>query len=679
MTVTIANPYSQFPAYWDAGWRGILPLPHGKKTWPPDGYTGHTGIEPSYPDCQAWSETGPRNLALRLPPDTIGLDVDHYEQKTGGHTLSQLVAKHGPLPPTVISSSRGDGISGIRLYRVPPGHTLLTKLDSIELIQHHHRYVVAWPSLHPNGGTYQWIDERTGQTLTQPPHHDTIPHLPQAWLHGLTTSSSEHPKTGLTAEQGHAMLAAMPSTEPPCQHIHTHAGKALTGGDRHDSYNEAVLAVTGAGWRGCPGAPATLQRLRAAFIAEVTSAGNTQRTQGEAEAEWRRSILGALQIIASEPQGHTCPDDLLTWLPNPEQPAADPSPFDKAVAKRVAELQINETAQQTHATLKLGATPPLTGHTLPELLTQTDEDEQYRIQDLWPAEGRVLCPAAAKTGKTTLIVNNLIPALVDGTPFLGTLTTSPLQRRLMYINLEVSARTIRRWFQRHTTNNPEKITILNLRGTSSALTLNTPAGRERVATYLRDQDTEIVILDPLAPLLAAHGLDENLNRDIALFFAWWSETLNKANVADDLITHHIGHNGERSRGASRLLDEPDAIWTMTRQTTNPDDNNPFGPTETRYLKAIGRDVDMPEQALGYNPDTGQLTLNGTTRTPRAATRIAEAILAYVTANEGCSKTDVKRNVDGNNALIWSTISQLITQGRLDETWHQGQRLLTVPR
>lgn len=685
------NPYAEFGAYWSAGWRGILPLPYGKKTWPPEGYTGYAGGEPSYADCQAWSEAGPRNLCLRMPDGCVGIDVDHYDGKTGGDTLAGLVARHGALPPTTYSTSRGDGISGIRLYRVPPGTTLPTKLPGIEFIQRHHRYTVAWPSVHPSGSVYQWIDERTGEMLSAPPRPDELPELPAAWVAGLAVEAAQYDRADLDPDAAGRMLAAFPPGDP-CAHILAHAGKAVAGGDRHDSYNEAVLAVAGAGRRGCPGAPPVLARLRAAFIAEVTDPRNStgRRTVGEAEAEWRRNLLGALAIVATEEQGTSCPDDLTAWLDQDQvqddraqpDPAAQPSPYETAVRRKLGELLVAEAAKEELAARKAGQAPPLAGHTLSEFLNQPDEGERYRVHGLWPSEGRVLMPAAAKSGKTTLIVGNLIPCLVDGGDFLGAHQTTPVARRVVYFNLEVGPRTLRAWMRRAGVRDSSKVTVVNLRGKVAALGLNSEAGRRRLSDYLAAQDAEVVILDPLAPALAAFGLDENSNADVATFFAWWSAALGVAGVADDLIAHHAGHAGERSRGASRLLDEPDAIWTMTK-TANDDDDDPLGPTEIRSLKASGRDVELPESTLAFDPCTGRLTLTGMTRKNAAknksGSRIEADILAFIAENEGCIRQEVKDSVTGRSAAIGSILASLIDRGRVLEGWESGRRRLAVPK
>jgi hypothetical protein len=68
-----------------------------------------------------------------------------------------------------------------------------------------------------------------------------------------------------------------------------------------------------------------------------------------------------------------------------------------------------------------------------------------------------------------------------------------------------------------------------------------------------------------------------------------------------VLSAHAGWNGERARGASALEDWADSIITMTK------DDSEDG-TGERYLRAIGRDVDLEEDRLDYDPRTRTLTL-----------------------------------------------------------------------
>lgn len=178
--------------YWNLGWRGVLPLPPKMKKWPPKGYTGYEAQEPKYADVHAWTEDHPEgNLALHLPHGVIGLDVDAYGAKTGEATFIEALNRWGALPPTVRSTSRADGVSGIRLYRVQPEIQLRTEIKfpeqnvaNIEVIQFSHRYVVSFPSIHPDTkATYQWLDESGAEVGI--PSIDDLPWLPQRWVDGL--------------------------------------------------------------------------------------------------------------------------------------------------------------------------------------------------------------------------------------------------------------------------------------------------------------------------------------------------------------------------------------------------------------------------------------------------------------------------------------------------------------
>jgi len=165
------------------GW-SPLPLPAGKKFPPPDGYTGYHGKYPTVEDIDKWEAQGlwTGNVALRLPSDVIGIDVDAYK----GGSVDDLEALYGTLPETVWSTSRGDG-SGIAMFRVPVGTTIKANpTDAIEAIQAGHRYMVIHPSIHPDtGDTYHWIDEVSGETLDAPPSPEDLPDLPWKWIEGL--------------------------------------------------------------------------------------------------------------------------------------------------------------------------------------------------------------------------------------------------------------------------------------------------------------------------------------------------------------------------------------------------------------------------------------------------------------------------------------------------------------
>lgn len=692
MTMTITDPYAEaFDAYRNAGWSGVLPLPYRRKKTPPDGYTGYRAAEPSYADCATWAMDGPQNICLHLPPGVVGIDVDAYGDKPGASTLEALVHECGALPATWLSTSRGDGISGIRLFRVPADARLVTQLPGVEIIQHFHRYIVCWPSVHPETtAVYEWVNEIDGTTssVTDPaiPPFDALPELPVAWLERLTSSSTAPAKADVGGDAITTFLDGLPAGEP-CRHVTAAAGHVMREGSRHDLYNGAVLGIIDRGRAGCPGAVEALRRLGRMFAAEVTQPGDGQRTKGEAEAEWSRSVVGAIAITLEKrpEQGLSCPDDYMADLMMAETAAAEvgdsddqgehePTPEDERefkyrleVARKAAELQLLDDARDVLAARKAGKAPDLQAHTLSAFLAQPDEIVPYRISGLWPVNGRVLLAAAAKAGKTTL-VTNLLKALADGETFLGCFEVEPLSegRTIVYLNMEVGENQIRRWMRRAGIVNAGSIHVVNLRGAASALTLATEQGRERVAGWLRSLNAGMVILDPLAPLLAALGVDENDNSQVARFFGLWGETLALADVGDDLIVHHTGHAGQRSRGAARFLDEPDALWTISKDAAVDEDGDEvYDAQEPRFFKATGRDVEQPEQPLIFDGATGVLSLGmGSRKAIRAAAkhdRIRATIVARLRQGQA-TQNDLTRKLGLNYNDAKQTLDALVDDG-----------------
>jgi hypothetical protein len=166
-----------------------LPLPLGQKWPPPKGWTGAAAPMVGLEQVYCWIRSDPDgNIALRLPEDVIGIDLDLYPDPSKDHPAIErlaawdaLVGSLGPLPESPRATSRNDGASGIRLSRVPAGwraagilpaapvcrgHPLLDGREARagdlvspgEVIQHHHRYLVAPPSVHPSGRRYRWHD-----------------------------------------------------------------------------------------------------------------------------------------------------------------------------------------------------------------------------------------------------------------------------------------------------------------------------------------------------------------------------------------------------------------------------------------------------------------------------------------------------------------------------------------
>lgn len=380
-----------YHAYWQAGWRGILPLPPRSKKLPPSGYTGNNGTNPSYPDCVDWADMYPdANIALRLPENIIGLDVDNYDNKPGGATLTALQTAFGALPPTWRTTSRDDGTSGIRLYQAPPGLAWPSVAGTgIEIIRHSHRYAVAHPSLHPTGNRYRWLTPDGATAIGgQVPHPDQLPHLPQAWVDGLThgrQQSTRAPGAGLDTAATTAWVTANDRGTTPCPSMVAAIDKWATvlrsGSSRHDAAMHGLWRIIHAASDGHTGLTTALDTLRAVW--DTTAGADPTRTDDPA-TEWARLLHGAIDDAATTqetpPTGDPCNDPLTLYTlkapPTPDQILHPPTTPPGPEAGPVAQEDTGTTTTNLPPSWRpIDLTPYLDGTwtpPTPTMLTRTD-------------------------------------------------------------------------------------------------------------------------------------------------------------------------------------------------------------------------------------------------------------------------------------------------------------------
>jgi len=289
--------------YWDRGWRGIIPITRGTKGGSganlPVGRTGKAGIDPSYPDVHTWTETrGYDNLILRLPDDIIGIDVDNYGAKNGGQTITEAEKRWGKLPPTVRTTSRDDGINGIRIYKVPAGTHFLESINFIELglgdieiIQRTHRYAVSFPSIHPEKRPYQWRNDNN-QVVEIPWRDNTAP-LPDTWVANLTAPPATLgpvPVPGVGYDVAEALTTGDLSPGVAARLTQAITELNIPGVCHHDCTRDHALALLRMGKNGETGVHSALAALGEIFVGHVKD--NRAGGAAEVKREFKNLIFG---------------------------------------------------------------------------------------------------------------------------------------------------------------------------------------------------------------------------------------------------------------------------------------------------------------------------------------------------------------------------------------------------
>lgn len=317
-----ASPFSSTVyEYLEKGW-SPLPLPPKRKEHPPVGYTGRAGRFATRDDIADWLLPYKKgNIAVRLGNsidiegvlhEVIGIDVDDYGDKKGGENLKELEKKHGKLPDTWISSSRTDGVSGIRYFLVPYGYGFKGQAAKcIDIIQRVHRYAVVYPSWHPETkAQYRWYapgfkpSERIPAVLE-------LAFLPDDWLIELTNGKTldGDGQYGIdldsTPEELKAWRASVFNDGPPCEYIVRQVKNWIKrieeSPSNHDVITRAHWHLMLSGAEGHTGVEAAIQKINSVWLADIES--KQKRSISSAKREVVRSYWGSLRKLKAMADG----------------------------------------------------------------------------------------------------------------------------------------------------------------------------------------------------------------------------------------------------------------------------------------------------------------------------------------------------------------------------------------
>ena len=233
-------------------------LPPGKKAPPPEGVTGYDGR--ALTDEQIGEVEPGANLGIRLPDGVVGIDVDAYAH--GLKTIDGLTADLGGLPSTwATHSGRGDG-SRISLFRVPVGTELISGLLGVQFIQWFHRYAIVWPSVHPEGRRYGWLDP-SGEVTDERPDIADLADLPWSWMDRLRVVRATGSMGSATREEVRDFIGTYTKAERPdmLRGVETMLNRATGKGSRHDTLVRQACLVARESKAGCYSAAAGFELL----------------------------------------------------------------------------------------------------------------------------------------------------------------------------------------------------------------------------------------------------------------------------------------------------------------------------------------------------------------------------------------------------------------------------------
>lgn len=307
---------------------------------------------------------------------------------------------------------------------------------------------------------------------------------------------------------------------------------------------------------------------------------------------------------------------------------------------RTAQIRLNSEAQGNKP-LKL-----LSGPEIEDL----DITQEWRIEGLIAQGGNVMINAQAKAGKSTLVIN-LIRCLMTGENFLGEFPVEKVST-VRVIDLEMPIASSRRWLREAGLTKFPGVEYAFLVGQASDFMVTNELVRRKLADSLKGAD--VLVIDPVGPLLAAMGLDENSPTDIRLLLNSLTELKEMSGSSEMIVIHHAGHGMARARGASTFNDWPDCFMVLT----NTDPGNQSG---VRKLTARGRDVDFSRELKYHAPTRSLATMDAhfSAREEGLHDKIIKTLL-----HGRLSTRTLYSKVGGDRTALVRAVKTLVDQGKL---------------
>lgn len=267
--------------------------------------------------------------------------------------------------------------------------------------------------------------------------------------------------------------------------------------------------------------------------------------------------------------------------------------FELAVQAQVRKLRVSEEARERVNGFSDWAAPQFLD---PAQIQAQAEKMDWRVAHMISLGSNIVINATRKAGKSTLMIN-LIRSLTTGAPFLDAYRVEPV-KNVKVFDLEMPLATSKQWLADAGIVDGDNVGYAFLTGQVSRLDILNDKHRAQIAESLRG--TDVLIIDPLGPLIAAMGLEENSNTEIRRLLNALADMKHQAGISELVVVVHAGHNAQsRARGASVLADWPDAVITL--KNDKPDDT--YHP---RKISAFGRDVYVEPTMLHYDHGTRTL-------------------------------------------------------------------------
>jgi len=344
-------------------------------------------------------------------------------------------------------------------------------------------------------------------------------------------------------------------------------------------------------------------------------------------------LLRAIEFAEANPWEEATQDELTTDLPEGirEEDAWD---YYRQLSTLRVRDAVKETMQQERIEREASRLVITDAYDGEDFMEMVINDPEWLVDGLFSHGGRALVTAQYKAGKSTMMLE-LIRALSTGTPFLGEFPV-PAKSKVALFDLELGTPMAQRWFKDVEGIDYSKLLYRPLVGKGAELDMRSKGLRNKTARQLREAGVDILIVDPISPVLSALGLDENRADHVRPLLDMFDVLAAEADLKGVVITHHAGHeNPDRARGSTAFMDWNTSQWSITRHGDDA--------TSRRSFKAIGRDAAVSRRDLEFDRATRKLTLASTGHTFAYDPFLTERRGTALTAQQAATGMSVSLN------------------------------------
>jgi archaellum biogenesis ATPase FlaH len=492
----------------------VIPIKQGEKRPPMQGWqnaatsdptTIRTWFEGQFKDCGLGIATGEfRNRYL------VVIDIDDRPEFSGSDTLKDLEQLHGELPNTVEVITGSGGRHIYFLTDQPIRNEASGRLGQGIDVRGIGGQVLAPPTIHPNGKTYEWVE---GKTIANTPPAD----MPLWMVLILTEKHTDdipityESTTNILTEEGPASRYCAATTWPELL--------------RQDGWTQAHTDHTGETHWVRPGKD----------IREGTSA--TTGWQGKDILKVFTTSITGLPAGAYTRFGYTA--------------AMHHNGDRSAFAKKLL--------QEGNALIPVQQ-PTKTDNILinwQEFWTQSFPEEDWLIKPLIPRNQLVVIFAPGGTGKSLLALY-IAAGLATGRNIFG-IEHEPIS--VLYMDYEMQQAQLYERLTAMGYNKNTDLTRLHYASLPPIASLDTPEGAKEVCDLARACQAELVIIDTFSRAVEGAENDADTVRN---FYRWTALKL-KTEGRSLLRIDHAGKDLKKgARGTSAKNDDVDLVWQMTR-------------------------------------------------------------------------------------------------------------------